>query len=63
MFSYRAGSKRARRSYAKLRRLYEMEVGTVQKVELSKAELEAEISRYKVKYDTALEAVRAARRE
>lgn len=63
MFSYRAGSKRARRYHAKLLRLYEMEVGTVQKVELSKAELEAEISRYKVKYDTTLEAVRAARRE
>lgn len=61
MFSYREGSKRAKRYQAKLRRLYEAEVEPAQKVELTKAELEAEISRYKVKYDTTLEAVRAAR--
>ena len=57
MFLYRKGSKRDKRYQAKLKRLYEAEVGPAQKVELTKAEM----SRYKVKYDTAVEAVRAAR--
>ena len=61
MFSYREGSKRDKRYQAKLKRLYEAEVGPTQKVELTKAELEAEISRYKRQYATAVEAVRAAR--
>ena len=62
MFSYREGSKRDKRYQAKLKRLYEAEVGPAQKVELTKAEREAKLSRYKRKYDTALDAVRAARR-